>query len=214
MSAYPTPLTPATIQTAMQALTAYALGLIPSPSTAIPAAAAATVRIGWQRRGQPMPGVDDEVVFVRCDLVDVPAVNRVRNRTLLPDPQDANVPPQTLINLTTYTRVWRTYWEFYGPQQGFDRARQMHSAFYGQQVHDTFAALGLELYWVPDSEMPQRVPLEYPPDSGQWFEVTYFTARFNESVQEPLVVPVMKSVEVKIYENTAGQIADFTVPLA
>jgi hypothetical protein len=197
----------------MQTLTAVALGMIPIPNTPtppIPQTVYNTVRVGWQRRGQPFNAATDEIVYLRCELTDVPPVNRVRNRQLLPNPNDANNPPQTLVLLTSYTRVWRTYWEFYGPQLAFDRARQFESALYTQQVHDTFAALGLALYWVPDTPTPRRVP--YYSD-GEWWERTDFEAEFNEYVQEPLVIPAMASVEVKVYEGEAGLVADFVVPL-
>jgi hypothetical protein len=213
VSAYPTPLTPQTIQPAMQTVTAVALGLIPVPNTPappIPQAVYNTVRVGWQRRGQPFNAASDEIVYLRCDTVDDPPVNRVRNRVLVANPADANTPPQTLVLLTSYTRVWQTYWEFYGPQLAFDRARQFESALYTQQVHDTFAALGLALYWIPDAPTPRRVP--YYSD-GEWWERTDFEARFNEFVTEALVIPAMASVEVKVYEGAAGLIDDFDVEL-
>jgi len=146
---------------------------------------------------------------VRCDTVDVPEVNRVRNRQLLPNAADTNTPPESLVVLTSYTRVWETFWELYGPN-GFDHARKIHSALFTQTVHDTFAALGLALYWVPDSSSPRRIP--YYAD-GQWWERVDFEARFNEFVQEPIIVPAAASVEVKVYENTAGEIYDQTVEL-
>jgi hypothetical protein len=207
MSTYPVPLVPNNVQSAMQLATISMLGL-PTPTSAKDPAYSA-VRVGWQQLGQPSQFINNDVVYVRCVTVDVPAVNRVRNRVLLPNPADTRTPPQTLILLTSYTRVWQTFWEFYGPN-GFDHARAIHSALFTQSIHDTFAALNLNLYWVPDSSCPRRVPYY---EDEQWWERMDFEAQFNEFVQEPLIVPIMASVEVKTYESTAGEIADYTVEL-
>lgn len=213
MSAYPTPLTPNLVQPAMQTLTAVALGLVtlPLPVT-IPQSVYGTVRVGWQRRGQPFNAATDEVVYLRADLMDDPPVNRQRDTRIVPNESDPGYPsnPSTVLRIFSYMRVWQTFWEFYGPQESFDRARQLHSAFFTQQIHDTFAALNLNLYWVPDTPSPQRVP--YYSD-GEWWERTDFSARFNEWVVETTVVPLAASVEIKTYESTAGEIDDFTVPL-
>ena len=207
MSAYPTPLTPNTVQTAMQLLTINMLG-IPAPTSQNDPAYSA-VRIGWQQRGQPFNFITDDVAYLRCMTVDDPAVNRQRDSQIVPNPADTNDPPRSVLQLYTYMRVWQTFWEFYGPNS-FDRARKVHSALFTQAVHDTFAALGLSLYWVPDSACPQRVP--YFAD-GEWWDRMDFEARFNELVSETVVLPLAASVEIEVYESTAGKLADFTVPL-
>ena len=206
MSAYPTPLTPNSVQAAMQLLTINMLGIAAPSSPTDPAYSA--VRVGWQQRGQPAQFINQDVAYLRCVTVDVPEVNRQRDSQILPNPADENDPPQSVIQLFTYMRVWQTFWEFYGPND-FDRARKVHSAFFTQVVHDTFATLGLSLYWVPDSACPQRVP--YYSD-GQWWERVDFEARFNELVSEVIVIPLAASVEIQEYTKY-GKLSDFTVPL-
>lgn len=210
MSTVPPPLTELTIQPAMQTLTAVALGLIPNASASIPQSVFNTVRIAWQPQGQPAATPTSEIVTLRCEIDDVPSVNRVRDLQTIPNPNDTNDPPQTLLQQWTYMRVWRTYWEFQGPQTSCDRARALHSALFTQAVHDTFAALNLALYWVTDPASPRRV---YYLSDGRWWTRWDFEAQFNELVTEQTVIPIIESVEVKAFENSAGQILDFTANL-
>jgi hypothetical protein len=127
----------------------------------------------------------------------------------IPNPNDNNDPPQTELQLTTYQRVWQTSWELYGPNS-FDHGRMIKSALFTQVVHDTFAALNLNLYWVPDPPCPRRVP--YYSDA-QWWEMVSFDSRFNEGVVEQLVIPLAASVPVQIYTSQIGETEDFVVPL-
>jgi hypothetical protein len=192
----------------MQLLTINMLGIAPPTAPNDPAYNA--VRIGWQQRGQPAYKIGDDVAFVRCAEVDDP-YNRVRDVTQVPNPQDTNDPPQSVLQLTTYQRVWQTFWELYGPNS-FDRMRQIHSALFTQTVHDTFAALNLNLYWVTDPPCPRRVP--YYSD-GQWWEFVAFDSRFNEGVTETLVIPLAASVPVQVYNGPVPPqpITDFVAPL-
>ena len=167
------------------------------------------VRIGWQQQGQPAQGIEEDVTYLRCTETDVPAVNRQRDSQILSNPADKNTPPQTVIQLFTYMRVWETFWCVYGPNS-FDNARKLHSGLFTQETHDTFATLGLALYWVPDSSAPRRVP--EPRDGGQWWERVDFEARFNELVSEVIVIPLAASVEIQEYTKY-GKLSDFTVPL-
>jgi hypothetical protein len=121
----------------------------------------------------------------------------------------SNPQPTSVLQVTTYQRVWRTFFELYGPN-ACDRERIIHSALFTQVVHDTFAALNLNLYWVPNSPCPQRVP--YFSD-GEWWSFYSFYADFNEGVSETLVIPLAESVPVQIYTSQIGETADFVVPL-
>jgi hypothetical protein len=196
MSAYPTPLTPKQIQAGMQLLTANLLGLWspPNPPPPVGAEIYSAVRIAWQTRGEPFPDITQDVVMLRCVEVDN-LYNRVRDVQIIPNPQDQNDPPQTLLQVTTYQRVWKTFWEFYGPNS-FDRARIVHSGLFTQAIHDTFAVFNLNLYWVTNPPAPQRIP---PFEDGQWWERTDFESEFNEGVTETLVVPIIASVEIKVF---------------
>jgi hypothetical protein len=201
---YPTPLTPATIDPAFQALTLALLGM---PFQGAEANFEFS-RIGWQQRGQPFGEIAEDISFVRCYTVD-DQYNRVREEQQVPNPADKNDPPQSIGMLTTYVRVWECSWELYGPNS-FDYCRQLRSGLFTQVLHDTFAALGLALYLVTDPAEPQYIP--YSSD-GQWWKRTDFRARFNENVFEFVVIPVAQSVQVTIDESRLGQLAQFTTEL-
>jgi len=191
----------------MQLLTINALGITPPSVPNDPAYS--DVRVGWQQLGQPAQTVNQDVAYVRSTTVNDAPVNRVRDVQWIPNPQDDNDPPISMIHLYTYMRVWETFWEFYGPNS-FDRARMLHSSLFTQLMHDTFAAAGLQLYWVTDASCPRRVP--YYSDS-QWWERCDFEARFNELVTEAVIVPIAASVEVKIYTDVPGPGGLGTSPL-
>jgi hypothetical protein len=123
--------------------------------------------------------------------------------------QVPNSPPQSVLQKVTYQRVWRTDWCLYGPNS-FDRARQIRSALFTQQLHDTFAALGLSLYLMTAVESPRRVPELF---QKQWWERTDMYAEFNEGVTETVIIPTAASVEIKAYESHAGLLSDATYAL-
>ena len=212
MSPYPTPLTPNQIQASMQLLTANILGLwtppmLPPDTSSI----YSTIRVGWQQKGQPFNDIDVDTIYLRCWEVD-DQYNRIRDIQMLPNPADTNDPPQSVLQVTTYQRIWVTQWELYGPNS-FDKARQLRSGLFTQAVHDTFAALNLNLYWVTDPAAPVRIP---PFSDGEWWERTDFDSRFNEGVTEVIVIPIAASVEIKVYSDEQGAaqpMEDFTVPL-
>jgi hypothetical protein len=180
------------------------LGLPAPTSEKDPAYSA--VRVGWQQLGQPSQFINNDVAYLRCITVD-DSVNRQRDQQTVSNPADMNDPPQSDLQVWTYMRVWQTFWEFYGPN-GFDHARAIHSALFTQSIHDTFAALNLNLYWIPDSSCPRRVPYY---EDGQWWERVDFEARFNELVTETTVIPLAASVEIQLYESQAGEVDDFVV---
>lgn len=112
-----------------------------------------------------------------------------------------NVDPTTVVQLTTYTRIWRLFWTIYGPTS-FTNARLLRSYLFTQDMHDALAAKNL--YFVTDPSAPQRVPEEY---EKQWWERVDFSAQFNEAVTETQVINSVASVEV-IVENSNGVVAD------
>ncbi len=110
MSSYPTPLTPANIQGAMQLIAINALfnKNYNSPLQLLPAQVAA-VRIGWQPQGQPAQLISEDITYLRCVEVDSPT-NRQRDVQILPNPNDPDLEdPTTLLQIWTYQRVWQTY---------------------------------------------------------------------------------------------------------
>jgi hypothetical protein len=194
MSSYPTPLTPNQVNLVFQSATIAALG-ITLQSPAIPNDPAyAAVRVGWQQQGQPAFGIDEDVVFIRCAEED-DQYNRVRDVSINSQQQQ----------LMQYTRVWRVWWEFHGPNS-VDRARILRSALFSQATHDALSAA--QLYFVTNPTAPQRL---FENKDAQWWERVDFSARFNEFVTETPPVTYADSVVVTL-ENSGGIIATIPVP--
>jgi len=157
-------------------------------------------RIGWQPQGQPAFGITDDIVIVRCVPIDTD-YSRMRNVIELP----GHVDDTTVTEQDIFTRQWRTYWTFYGPN-ALDRARIVRSTL--EKVPFAEAALAASnLYLQPSIAEPSRVPEEY---QGEWWERADLHALFNEQVTELYTVNAVASVEVKLYSNE-GNTADFTV---
>ena len=203
MSSYPVPLVPKQVEPALQIGTMMALGIIalsngnlqPLPTSE----QYSLVRIGWQQRGQPAFLITDDVTFIRV-IEEDDLYNRQRDFKYFPDQSD----PTSVVELTTYTRVWGVFWTVYGPSS-FDNARKIRSSLYTQAFHDFYA--GLNLYMVMDVAAPRRVP---ELRGGQWWERVDFYARFNEQVTEAPTVGVVQSTEV-IIENAEGIQKDITI---
>lgn len=181
----------------MQIMTLSVLGLGPT--------AFAQVRVGWQRQGQPAWTVDEDVVILNA-VEDDDAYNRTRDVQY--EITELN-PPGGLTQVTTYTRVWRVMWTFYGPNS-FDRARQLRSGLFLQAPHDSLALSNL--YLVTDVSAMQRVPELF---EQQWWERVDFSCQFNEAVTEIPIVNAVKSVEVTVDDAVSSEVgtplADVTI---
>lgn len=178
------PLVPDQIQTVFQTVTATAIGALTPSGQPDPT----QVRIEWQPESQPMGGMSDNFVSLRCVEEDE-QWNRIRDSSTGPADPELNC-TQTF----TYIRVWRTYWNFYGTNS-FDNARQLRSMLLTDQgTKDSLA--GAQLWLVTDIRAPIRFRDRWP--GGQWIERTDFEARFNELVTEAPTVPVATSVQVVI----------------
>lgn len=197
-NAYPVPITTKQIETAMQLLTIQMLGL-PAPSVPTDPSYA-KVRVGWQRLGQPMATIDEDVTFLRCVEVDDP-YNRTR------DVENIVNDSVSVGQLTTYIRIWECFWQIYGPNS-VDNGRLLRTNLFTQQVHDTFAVYGLALALVTDIAAPQHMPLE---TDGQWWDIVNFSARFNELVSEVVIVPTVASSEIVVETSDRGVVIDITV---
>jgi hypothetical protein len=155
------------------------------------------VRQGWQQTGQPAWNIAADICVVRCEPLDTD-YGRVHDST------------QTLSNITAvftdvYTRAWRTYWTFYGPNST-DRARAVHSALVTiQQFADLLASANW--YVNPSIPQPNRVPELF---QGQWWPRADLYADFNEQVTETYTTGTVEQVPVGIYTE-AGELAAFTV---
>jgi len=177
MSTPQAPLTPLAISSALQAVTLAALGL--------PANAYDQVRIAWQTTAQPREPVTQDVCYIAA-IEDEDLYNKVRDVTLT----QATTTTDTIT--TTYTRVWRVMWTFYGPNS-FDRARQMRSALLTQATHDQLA--GSQLFLVTAMTAPLRAPERY---AELWRERVDFHVQMNEFVTEVSIVQTVASVDVSV----------------
>jgi hypothetical protein len=176
----------------MQSVTLLALGL--------PAKAWNLVRVGWQQQGEPAWKISEDVCIIRCVEKD-DEYNRIRDINTV----EFN---NSLTPLTQYTRVWDTFYTFYGPNS-FDHARQVRSALYTQTGNDLLVAANL--YCVMDISAPRRVVEFY---ANQWWERVDFEASFNEAVQETITDPTVESVAISLYDaqlNPSAPVAVITV---
>lgn len=196
------PMTPKQLETAIQGFTCTLLGVDITDKVAL-----AGVRLSWQTQGQPFgnnPGVN--VVFIRAVPEDS-LYDRVRDRITVPNP--ASEDNSSVLYQDLYTRVWRIYWVFYGPDS-FDRARVVRSALYQQANHDILALSSLYIAG------PITAPIRLPDQSnGQWWERTDFSVLMNEFVVEQTEVSTVESVEILVNDadsaNNGVPLADITV---
>lgn len=193
---YPTPLTPDTVQALFQTATIAALQL---PYTTDPISPLdpvyGLVRIGWQQQGQPTQKITEDITYLRATEEDED-INRTRDFEYVDSGNDT----EDVVELTTYTRVWKIFWTIYGPNS-FDRARMLRSALLSYNVHDLLAASNL--YLVTSVAAPRRVP---ELRNGQWWERVDFEARFNEGTVEAPLVPTATSVDIDVVTvNPNGQ---------
>ena len=175
----------------MQQLTAQMEGINPITQ----ASAYEKVRLDWQTQGQPAYAITEDIAFLQCFEED-DQYNRIR------DVQISTASNSTITLTTTYQRVWRIKWTFYGPNS-FDRARLIRTALFADVFHD---ALGQsDLYLVTDIAAPTRMPELI---NEQWWERSDFSIQLNEGVAETLTAPSMASVEFLLSslstQNQAG----------
>jgi len=153
------------------------------------------VRIGWLRQGQPGPSIDKDTLFIRCTTEDS-AYSRLR---------DNQFSGLTGTFTDVFTRMWTSHWTFYGPNSTNNckliQSGLLKSLFATKYLADS------NLYINPSIEEPSRGPERF---QGQWWERQDMVIDFNEQITETLTVGTVKSVEVKIYNETGLQ-TDFTV---
>lgn len=188
------PNTPTSMQTIFQRATLQMLGIDPSTDPD----AFEKVRCGWQQQGQPNEDVNTDFVTVMA-VEDDDAVNRVR------DVQHLTHDAFNLDRITSYMRVWRISWIFYGPNS-VENARKVHSGLF---LPDdlTIRLANEDIYMVTDPAAPVRAPEIGPGDI--WWERVDFYCQFNELVKETTVVGTFGSAEVIVEE--AVTIAEQTV---
>lgn len=177
------------------------------------------VRQEWPKVGAPAWPKNDNIVFIRAVEED-DWYNKVRDQGV----DDSNptgygygsgaygsggyggvTVPTTAALLTEYTRVWRVYWVFYGPDS-YTRATLVKSAMQLDFIHDTLAAS--QVYLMPEVGAPKRQPEN--DISGEWWQRTDFEMVFYEQVNESIVLNTVASTEI-IVMNANGIQLDFEV---
>lgn len=184
-----TPLTPYSINKIFQTMTISALQL-PDNSFDL-------VRVGWQQQGQPGWLIDEDRCIITTVEQDDP-YNRARDVEYLVNDDES------VLEVTSYVRVWRVNWTFYGPNSS-DRARLIKSMLFQTASHDTLSSY--QLYLVTDVAAPNRVPEIY---ISQWWERVDFSAEFNEEVTETALMGTVKSTEILV-QDAGGELADITI---
>lgn len=182
----------------------------------------ATVRIDWPATGAPGFLQTEDVCFVRVSEEDTESVNRVREVAWLlsgddsgfgdspfgeesfGDPQSGDI--TTLIEQTSYTRVWSARFEFWGPNS-YDRARLLRSTMFLDWAGDTLASSNL--YPVVDIPAPTRAPELF---EGGWWDRTDVRVTINEGITETIDLPTGVSVEV-VTSTPRGVVSDVTIIL-
>lgn len=182
------------INRAVQPVFAQMLGIDPT----IDQDAYSKVRISWQTEGQPAQGITDDILYLRC--VETGS-DYERMRNLLAAQNDS---VSVSFNFS-YTRTWTVFCVFYGPNS-FDHARLVRSGIFIDYFWNLFAAKSL--YACPATSNPVRVPELF---EGQWWERTDFQIRFNEQVNETIIVPTAASAEILTYTED-GEFSDVTIP--
>jgi hypothetical protein len=173
-------LTQTQIENTFQVLTTQILGEGTNPNSA--------VRIAWPTGGAPGWLITDDVIFLRATISD-DRVNRSRDRS------HDNPSNGSLAETTTYIRVWHIAFLLYGPNS-LDHARLIKSALYMGWTQATLA--GSKLAIILDVADPRRTPELF---SGEWWERSDLSVRFNELITEVTTISSIASVEIDIYDQ-------------
>lgn len=147
------------------------------------------VRISWPIDGAPAWQITDNVTFIKV-LLDDDEYNRIRDVEYINIPNDTN----NITQATSYTKVLRIMWTFYGPDSE-DRSQTIRDQLFYQDIHDTLSLN--DIYMITDVVEPVRAPEFY--DTRWWERVDMFV-RFNELITRNITIPVIN--EVNVYGTT------------
>lgn len=156
-----------------------------------------SVRIGWQPQGQPGWLISEDVCILRCTPT-FSEYSKMRDVT-------GAGSGDTFTATDVFTRAWRVYWTFYGPNS-LDHARAVRSALVTIRFVDELLAAS-NLYVNPAIDEPSGSPELF---QGQWWDRSDFYADFNEEITEVFSAQTVASVEI-IGNVTKGPIFDITV---
>jgi hypothetical protein len=154
-------------------------------TTTVPVNPFSLVRISWLREGAPAWKVDEDVCFIRVAEVD-DQYNKQH---------DVSYDGANVRQTTSYTKVLRVAWVFYGPNS-YDRASTMKDQIFLQEGHDALSRNGI--YLIPDIKAPQRLPEAF---EGHWWERTDLNIEFNELVRRETTRQNLETSEIRITRN-------------
>ncbi|MCM3141661.1 hypothetical protein [Brevibacillus sp. MER 51] len=142
------------------------------------------IRIGYPAEGAPAWKRTENVGFILVSLANDPIMDQVElsyNR----------VSEKSTDHIASYTRVIQATWIFYGPNS-FDEADKVRAGLFRSPL------LFSPLHLVTNVPSPIRLPELF---SGQWWERTSFTARFNEKVVRKSTVNFIEAADIEIIPN-------------
>jgi len=147
-----------------------------------------TVRVGWQKQGQPAWTIEENHCFITAYTDDDP-FSRISDKAY--DANDA----VSLAELRAYTQVWKIHFVNYGPN-AFTNAVLIVAAMALDWVHDALAAQNI--YAVTEWKRPTVM---YEDRDGQWWPRADVELRFNELVNMNLIVPAAASAGIQIIKE-------------
>lgn len=142
------------------------------------------IRIGYPAEGAPAWKRHENVGFIVVSFANDPITQQV-------ELSYRKTSEMTADHISSYTRVIQVSWTFYGPES-FDDADKVRAGLYRSPI------LFSPLHLVTDVSSLIRLPELF---SGQWWERTSFTARFNEQVVRSSSVNYIKSADIRVVPN-------------
>jgi hypothetical protein len=199
---------PAQMEAIFQTLTIWILGLDSIPAVN-PAASNALVRCAWQEAGQPAWKITEDVVIIQANPEADP-VTRIRDGGLTPN-DDVSV-----LQVMSYTQVWRMHFEFWGPNS-FLNATMTVAAFgnatdfvFNWLVNGSGGAALWPIYVIADFPEPLWVPELF---QRKWWPRATLDLKFNELVIQEITVPTAVSAHITLTaDNGVTETFDIVAP--
>jgi hypothetical protein len=170
------------IEDLFQSLTCTLLGLNPAAPSSQD-----KVRIAWPTGGAPAWKINQDIAFLRINLVPDPYTQQ-RETSYQQDTAGVAVNV-----VASYTRVHSVQWVVYGPNS-FENAETIRNGIFLFATKSTLAAKNLHL--ILDVPPVVRLPELL---NGQWWQRADLQAKFNEKVTRYSTVPFITGTGIKIY---------------
>ena len=149
------------------------------------------VRMGWQQQGQPAWTVDQDVCVIMASPEN-PPFSQWRDNLY------ENNDDISLNSKQAYTQTWKIHVSVYGPNC-IKRANLIVSGMTQEYFHDILAAQNI--YIIPKLNRPVFVPEQH---DRQWWNRADVELRFNELVNEQILVTSAAGVDVTIDTDTGA----------